>query len=611
MPRRKPEPPVIPTTSLVAAATRYTGRVPRIYVPQQDWQAECYRHYGICGEARFAAKFYGHALSRAVLGVATVENGKKTGVESGPAVDALNLLFNGPMAQEEMLDKIGTHLTVAGECYLVGREVDGTDVWEVVSCLEMKVTGNRWTIEYGNGIEAVVLGADDVVIRIWLPHPAKRIEADSPFRALLPILSEIEWLTRHVYAQITSRLAGSGILIMPQGMSFPPAPAEDGKEIASANEADAFMMTLADAMITPIQDPGSPSATVPIVVTAPDETIDKPRLLKFWSDLDAAAKDLRGEAIRRFALGMDLPPEQVLGMSSNSGTGGGTSNGISHWGAWQVEEATIRLHIEPMLDVIANSITVGYLRPLLADGDTSIVTHNTAALRLRPDRSKEAVELYDRGLISVTTLLRENGFDPEQDRPDEKEFQRWLLIKIASGSSTPEQLHAALRELGINLDVPSLAPGRTQELPSPPSLEEHPRRPRDPSDVGRRRRRRSYTNIDGDQVSVDEPDALLAACDALVFRALERAGNRLRQSGGRPPGVPSYETHVFVRANGSTTRLLEDAWSCAPQVLDGIVEDHESVVRVLDSYCQTLMTEQSPHTRQRLEDWLNLAEVES
>ena len=114
--------------------------------------------------------------------------------------------------------------------------------------------------------------------------------------------------------------------------------------------------------------------------------------------------------VRRFALGMDLPPEQVLGMSSNGGTGGGNSNGVSHWGAWQVEESTIKLHIEPMLDTIVSALTLGYLRPALGDNDDAVIVYDTSALRLRPDRSKEAFELYDRGLLSVDALLRENGF---------------------------------------------------------------------------------------------------------------------------------------------------------------------------------------------------------
>jgi len=580
--RKQPrDPVVIPTTALVASSTRYPGKAARIYQPRQDWQRECYRHYAICGEARFAARFFGHAVSRALLKTAVIEVGVVKETPAGPAADALDMLFNGQDGQTQMLDAIGVHLTIAGECYLVGRSVEGVDVWEIVSIIEMQVTGTSWIISYGDGLPPVELSESDVVIRIWLPSPAKRIEADSPFRSLLPLLGEIEYLTRHVFAQITSRLAGAGILLMPQGMSFPPPPDANGAARETANDADAFMLTLADAMLTPIQDPGSPAAMVPIVVTAPDEAIDKPRLLTFWSELDSNAMVLRDEAIRRFALGMDLPPEQVLGMASNGGTGGGNSNGVSHWGAWQIEEATIKLHIEPMLDVIVNALTMGYLRPALGDDTGALVVYDSSALRLRPDRSKEAMELYDRGLISAEALLRENGFDLD-DMPAAEEFKRWLLVKVASGSSTPEQVQAALGMLGVNLGT-LVAQEIPRQAPPPPSLEDHPSRPRTP------------------------PAALVAASEALVFRALERAGNRMRNTTSRPPGVPAFETHVYVKPNGNCERLLEDAWSCAPQVLDGIA-DAETVIPVLDSYCHALLTEQSAHRRDRLVNWLRLAQ---
>jgi hypothetical protein len=587
MPRRRIEQVVIPTTALVSSATRYPGKAARIYRPNQDWQRECYRHYTICGEARFAAKFFGNACSRAVLSTSEYREGDWYEQTSGPAYDLLLTLFSGRDGQKQMLEAIGQHLTIAGECYLVGRQVEGGDVWEIISPLELTVTGTAWTINYGDGLPPVTLTESDVVIRIWLPAPGKRIEADSPFKALLPILSEIEWLTRHVFAQVTSRLAGAGILMMPQGMTFPPPPGIDGKEQETRNDADAFMLTLAEAMMKPIEDPGSPSAIVPIVVTAPDDTIDKAKLMTFWSELDAHTMDLRNEAIRRFALGMDLPPEQVLGMSSNTGTGGGTSNGISHWGAWQIEEATIKMHVEPMLDVITNALTMGYLRPSLDDAANVLVTYDTSALRLRPDRSKEAFELYDRGLITATALRRENGF-VEDDAPSPEEFTRWLLVKVASGSSTPEQVGAALQSLGVPLPVPELS-GPSREAQPTPSLDEHPTRPRTPAE-----------------------SALVAASEALVFRALERAGNRLRQSGAKPPGVPSYETHLFVKSNGhgmnSAAKLLDDAWSCAPQVLAGIA-DPDTIVPVLNSYVSSLLTEGSPHDRSRLVSWLQLAEV--
>ena len=578
MPRRRPDPQVV-STALVASATRYPGKMERIYRPRQDWQAECYRQYGICGEARFAAKFFGNAVSRALLGVAQYVQGILREATTGPAVDVLAALFGGEQGQTQALNSIGVHLTIAGECYLVG--FGETETWEVVSCIEMQVSGDTWTIAYGDGRQPATLQSTDVVIRIWLPSPAKQIEADSPFRSLLPILSEIEWLTRHVFAQITSRLAGAGILMLPQSMTFPPPPAVDGQEVVTANDAESFMLALADAMLKPIEDPGSPSAVIPVVVTAPDEAIDKAKLLTFWSELDAQSLALRNEAIRRFALGMDLPPEQILGIGSSGGTGGGRSNGVSHWGAWQIEEATIKMHVEPMLDVIVQALSIAYLQPTL-DDDSWIITYDTSALRLRPDRSKEAFELYDRGLISGDACRRENGF-PDDDAPSPEEFKNWLLLKVASGSSTPEQVEAAMKALGVDLGVTPAIQAPTRQAPSPPSIADHPTR--------------------------TEPDAaaLVAACEALVFRALERAGNRLRVNVTRPPKVPAYETHLYVKANGTAAKMLEDAWSCAPQVLDGIA-DAEKVIPILDSYCQSLLSEQSPHKRERLVNWLRLSD---
>lgn len=579
--------PVIPTTSLVASAVRYNGEAARIYRPTQDWQTEAYRHFGICGEARFAATFFGHSLSKARLYAADYTGDKLAELGSNTTqAKTLAELFNGAEGQAQMLNAIGMHLTIAGECFLVGRTV-GTDedlpvtsdgeVWEIVSVQEMKVTGKKWSIHYGDGTRPVELTDNDVVIRIWRPHPAKRIEADSPFRSLLPILSEIEWLTRHIFAQTSSRLAGAGILMMPQEMTFPPPPEVDGKPQVTANDADALMRSLADAMLTPLEDPSSPASMVPIVITAPGEHIDKARLMHFWSDLDAASLEMRSAAIQRFALGMDLPPEQVLGMSSNGGTGGGRSNGVSHWGAWQIEEATIKLHVEPMLELVCNAITVGYLRPLT--GDSTQVRADTSNLRLRPDRSREAFELYDRGQISATALLRETGFEPT-DAMGPDEYKGWLLRKIAGGSATPEQVAAALTLLGVDLgptqgDVP-------RETRPEPTLEDHPERPRTPDEAMRAR-------------------VLLAACEPLILRGLERAGNRIRNAGARPE-CAAYETHCFVKAK-DPDYLLDDAWSCAPQVLDGIA-DPDRVVPILDRYARSLLSTQQPHTRENLGRWL-------
>lgn len=599
---------IIPTNALVASAARFTSRRgARIYQRRQDWQRECYRHYAICGEARFAARLMGRALSRATLEIAKPKPGthEHTHVHEGPAVELLDKLFAGKHGQAQMLESIGIHLTIAGDCYLIGREVNGEDVWEVVSVLEVDVVGETWTIRYGDDIPPVPLTDNDVVIRIWNPSPDKRMEADSPFRSLLPILSEIEWLTRHIFAQTSSRLAGAGLLLLPTGTTFPPPPSKEGKQTAAAaNEATAFMITLADAMLEPIKNPDSPESIVPVVAIVPPESVDKVKLIHFWSNLDKASMDLRQEAIRRFALGMDMPPEQIMGMSSNPGTGGGTSNGVSHWGAWQIEESTIKLFVEPMLGLVCNALTVSYLRPLLEDDSAVLdgienyaeltppskidefVIADTQKLRLRPDRSKEALELNDRGILKDEIAAHENGFGSD-DLMNENDRKAWLLRKVASGSATPEMVNAALELMGVDLGLTPAELGENNRESRPaPSLEEHP-----------------------PPKAMPEAAALLAASDALVFRALERAGNRIRQDAGiKPPGVPAFKIHTMHAVNGSADRYLHDAWSCAPQVLEGAgVTDVEKVIGTLDAYCRSLFAEQAEHNRERLAKWLEAA----
>lgn len=560
---------------------RLDRKVARIYNPNKGtWQADCYRHFRICGEASYAASFMGNAISRAVLSALDAD-GKPT--KTGPAADLLDQLFNGASGQSQMLNEIGTHLTIAGECYLVGREVGGVDIWEIVSVLEIEVIGTRWKLKFGTDGQDIELNDKDVVIRIWTPLPGNRMEANSPFRSLLPILTEIEWLTSHVFSQIRSRLLTAGILFLPENMTFPPPPDVNGKAQEVANEAEAFMKMLAAGMERALKREGHPDEIVPTVVIAPGETIGQTKLMEFWSQLDSEAKELRSEAIRRFATGMNLPAEEILGMSSNGGTGGGTSNGISHWGAWQIEESTIKMHVEPMLDVIVNAITIGYLRPQLPAGATDRIGYDTSALKLRPDRSAESLELYDRGLVKAEVPVRENGFDPTADMPTNSELVIWLLRKVASGSTTPEQVAQALTALGVEGMEPVETPTDvvpTEERPTP-SLEEHPTRPRTPQE-----------------------SALLYACDALVLRALELAGKRAINAGlrgkNRDTVIEPTEFHLHKK--------VED---CAP-LLDGVFSHGHRVfgptwdrlAGPLADYCAALIETQTPHTRENLQGFL-------
>jgi hypothetical protein len=583
-PRPPATAPVIPSNSLVASAVRLTSKSARIFNPNKgSWQADCYRHYRICGEAQYAANFMGNAVSRATLTVLDEDNKLVT---SGTAFDALKELFNGVDGQSQMLADIGIHLTIAGECFLVGRQVrDIGDVWEIVSVQEIRVTGDKWFLTYTGDNKDVELTDSDVVIRIWNPMPGDRLDANSPFRALLPILTEIEWLTSHIFSQIRSRLLTAGILFLPSGMTFPPPPPVDGKEVEVANEAEGFMRVLAAGMEQALRREGLPAEIVPLVVTAPGDAIAQARLMEFWTELDAEAKELRSEAIRRFATGMSLPAEEILGMGSNIGTGGGNSNGVSHWGAWQIEESTIKMHVEPMLDTIVNAITVGYIRPLPGVNPAERIGYDTSALKLRPDRSKESIELYNLGLVPGEVVLRENGFDEIGDKAKDEDLHLWLLKKVASGSTTPEQVAQALATLGVpGIEAPAAEPGTdivpTEERP-PPSLEDHPERPRTPDE-----------------------SSLLLACDALVLRAMELAGKRAINAGlrgkDRDKTIEPTEFHLEQQITDCGS-LLEGTFFYGPRVLG---EQWQQIGKHLGDYCAALILSQTPHTKENLQAFL-------
>lgn len=554
-------------TALVAAAINMTTALPEDRrVKVESWQTEAWNMYDATGELRYATSWFSNALSRAVLGVAKRNpDGVIEPVTSGPAVDALNEMLGGSDGQVAMLKAMGQHFFVPGEWYLVNRKarvedeaLDNADIWEVASIEEVKKTGKKWTLDYGDGVK-IELGTGDNVIRMWTPHPRQRMLADSPVRAVLPNLRKMLKYGRHTDAQIDSRLTGAGLLLMPTEATFTTPKSATN---AAPTNADSFMLTLGGTMMESIAQPGSPAAHVPIIVKMPGEYVDKVKHLNFWSELDQQVMAMTDAEIRRLALGLELPPEVLLGTAD-----------MNHWGAWQMDESAIKAHIEPALGIICAALTVRFLRPVTKDASFFVV-YNTAALRMRPNRSREALELYDRGTINIETLIRETGFE-ESDIMDEEERKTWLLMKVASGSATPEMVNSALGLLGVDLgpihDL-QMNPARPD-----PSLQDHPE------------------NLPPEQKAA----ALFATCDALTFRALERAGNRLNNvAKARPPGVGADETHVYIPASPKDfDMLLAGAWSPLHRLLHNTGYDPELVEQALDAYCRSLLMSSRPHER--------------
>lgn len=575
---RKPDP--TPTTSSLVASAVSLPVVTRNRVGTgQGWQAEAWKYYDTVGELRFVANWVGNVMSRAELFPAELRQGEDKRLNSGPAADALHAYFDGEAGQAEMLRATGIHLTVAGECYHVYRAKQKR--WQVLAYdkVTQQGSGTQATIraDFSDGDGKVIVGkGQDLVLRVWNPHPLDPWQADSPVRSSLASLAEIHRTTQAVRAILASRLAGNGLLMMPSDITFPtPANAPEG-----ANQADIFMATLGEAMLTPIEDPDDASAVVPIVITAPGENIKDARHMTFSAELPEQIRLMRQDAVKRFALGMDVPPEVLIGMEN-----------ANHWNAWLIDEASVKAHTEPRLAVVTNAITTGYMRPAV-DGDypdTTMVgvVADTASIRLRPNRSKEAIELWDRGELSADALRRETGFGKE-DEPKRNEMKEWLLRKIALGSTSPEQTQAAAEALGIDLlaDIQIIQSQTGKERPD---------------SIDNRRTIESDRRAEGPDLpeavaaSVEVPESLLAACDVLVFRALERAGNRLKSRHNYTGRTAAAD--LYLEFDGQPDVLLADALTCMDRVLPDAPPGTEQAI---DHYLRYLITSKTPHSRTRL-----------
>lgn len=579
-----------PSNSLVAAGARMGGPgvapAVSIYNYGETWQDAAWHFYDTVGELRYAATYFSKVLSRARLYAATREGKDFTEQKAGDVFDAVSEFFHGPEGQSQALAAIGLHLFVVGECYIVGREPradrgeNGNEkIWEIISKTEIKVVGGVWSIETGDTRPKIVLDKNEDVIRIWYPHPKSPTKADSPVRAVLGPLAEVERLSQHIMAQIVSRLTGAGLLLLPQGMTFPSPPANSPMP-ADATDADKVMAVLFEAMMTAVQNPGDASAVAPIVMLVPDEFIDKANLLKFWTDLDEKSIEMRSAAIRRVAIGLDLPVEVLMGTAD-----------VNHWGSWQIAEESIKAHAEPALELIVSALSAQYVVPNSVPNGA--MRYDTSQLRLRPNRSQEAIELYDRGELDAEALRRETGF-AEDDKPDETEMKAWYLKKIAGNSSaTPEMMAEALRLLGVDVGSGFTEGDTVNESRPDPSLRDHPTQeiPEDPG------------------LAAAVEIGYVRAAEGVALRALERAGNRLRSNTGQRPSCTATEVHTFVPAKqADLDRLLDGAWDHIPQVLRGIPYDQQQAIQAgLDSYCRAVILGQKPHDIELLQRHLMLS----
>lgn len=620
--KRQQQPPNALTASAVVLDPTKIRRLPQ----PKEWQAEAWHYLFTVPETSFAIGWLQNAMTRCrILAANRGDGGDEPAIIQEPeevtageepppnlspadqaAFDLVTGFAGGTTGQSQILGLSTVHLAVPGDGYLLGvpttsaaaPDQEANQSWGVYSADEVTVENGRYYIREGEqATDRREMPPETLAVRMWRKNPRYQYLAHSPMRATLPVLRELELLTQHVEASGVSRLAGAGILILPEEITFPIKP-----ENVAENKTT-FIEVLGEAMVTPITDRNDPSAVVPLVVQVKGEYIKDIQHLTFATPLDEKALGLREEAIKRFAAGMDIPAEVVLGLASSN-----------HWTAWQIEESAIKLHIEPMLEAICDGLTVGYLRPALvalgfADvADDYVVWYDASELNVRPDRSGDVAAAYTAGVVGARTYRREIGMGDE-DAPTEEETLQATILKVID--KMPASLPILLPLLGIDVDVPTdidplpviretgpiPAPGDETGAPPAPGTGPPSKGPTPPD------------NGPSNAASIDEA-ALLASADGLVYRALERAGNRLANA-ARAAGCAAMAsgalTHTGVPEEvrtGAIDACLEGAWDRVPEIAARFDIDPHALAATLDGYARSLILAGWPHEIDRLAEHL-------
>jgi hypothetical protein len=290
-----------------------------------------------------------------------------------------------------------------------------------------------------------------------------------------------------------------------------------------------------------LRSPTDVSRHLPVIINGHQEALNAVRHLSLQTPFDERVDSLRTSAVRRIAIGLDLPAEVLSGLGE-----------LNHWTAWAVESSGQRVNIEPTLNFVCRELTTKFLRPALeamglADADQYMVSFDVAGAQSEANKGDLALAAYDLGIISADAARTALGY--------------------GSGDAPPP-----------GTPVPAQTEGRPEsERPLVPSaMERLADRLRDQTN------RAGPASGDESQVGLSSlvSDAGWAACaDIGARRALRRCGQYLigssRSLRGRYRSTPLEAMHTQIRVDPETVEsALRDGFAelaeAAPQLVDPV-----------------------------------------
>lgn len=447
-----------------------------------EWQQQAWEMYDQVGELRYLIQWEANAASRCALVASDIANdGQPTGsTEDLKALEVAKLIAGGPGGRAALLSRLVPFLSLPGDGWVAIIARNGKSEWHVLSPEEVnRDTMGRVKLTLGDGTEHTVT-AVDTLTRIHRPHARNSRECDSPVRAALPILREIVRLTAYIDAIAKSRLTGAGLLVVPDELTLPEADAPSAAPLGTPTGAalpplssptDTYadvdagqdraatptdvQKALVDVASTAIKNPSSAAATVPITIGAPADMVDKIRHIKFGVEFTDTVIKLRDQAIKRLALALDVPPEILLGTGQ-----------ANHWSGWQIEESAIKIHVEPLLQLICQRLTVSVFRPMLQklghpDPESMCLWFDPTGLTMKPNRLQPAMRMYELGLLKGERVVKEAGFDAS-DMPDDAELEERAKRNAVV---SPPQGGSSDLPTGDTHTMPETEPDQTGDYP--------------------------------------------------------------------------------------------------------------------------------------------------
>lgn len=438
--------PDLPPESFTSSAAKVRAEsyldVQDLKMGRQDWWPRAWTYYDDVPPLHFAGTFKSNAVSRLRLvpALRTKEGKVKEITDSPTLTKAIDALKSERGGHRHLLRQIELNLFVVGECYLVGytknEKGKSKQVWEVLSVdeLEIEDIGPNSQIAVrklpGQASRKIPRGA--LLIRIWQEHPRWSALADSNVRPILDACRSYTMFTRAEESIALSRVAGAGMLFMPQELIPTPSDLKEG-ETASTR----FWDEMVEGMLTPMEDRDDPMNVVPSLITGPAEFGKAIQHIRLDRALDDKIVSMKDDAVRQIALGVNLPAEALLGQT---GEAGGAEN-VSHFQSAMIRQDTFTDHVQPDAEMIVDAITVAYLHPALRrelgtkkiddkyEIDDVFLWFDPSELVLEPDMSEKANMARDRLTISEESYRKAMGFS-EEDAPSDEDYAKQVGVKL-------------------------------------------------------------------------------------------------------------------------------------------------------------------------------------